>query len=573
MDPDEDEHIHPGQEDVQLSNIKSCKPTTKGNKLVDQARKMVKHDSVCSNFCGGKKCKYCTVYTWSSEDQAIKGLYSHWITDNILAMARPTNEGIEKYQILDQFLKKGIKTVINLQQPGEHAYCGPGNDKTGFSYNSQQLMEKGMFFYNFGWDDFGVGSVTMLLDIVKVMQFSLSEGKVAVHCHAGLGRTGLLIACYLVFNNRLSPESAVHYIRSKRPGSIQTVHQVQMVTDFEMYIQPFRAIFANNSESEFSLQQHLNRQIKIIHGFEARKLKYIPKIVYICCERLLELANCGNSLNRSQSFTSLQSRRSLSASAAGSQDISRSMETLRVENPQIKTFVCPVKKKKSVTLSHGNSLSDSISEKTSSISSDSQSVESLDSYDQLDLIGGSDGTNCTPECNQVGDALMMCEFPEDILQKVQEYKDKLNSTDEAWKMLGRETDPCVIVAVLWEWLNHLREPILHKQDLKHIKDDADKPLQALLKMDKGTKSVIEYLAKVVVRLDSLPRSKLDNITEIILSHITHQAVHVKTPSMQNKILQQKEHWQAMKGKTAMRIFYFFQKLMESLQESGAITRR
>ena len=29
-----------------------------------------------------------------------------------------------------------------------------------------------------------------ILDMVKVMSFALEEGKVAVHCHAGLGRTG-----------------------------------------------------------------------------------------------------------------------------------------------------------------------------------------------------------------------------------------------------------------------------------------------------------------------------------------------------------------------------------------------
>ena len=31
-----------------------------------------------------------------------------------------------------------------------------------------------------------------LLDMVKVLSFALSEGKVAVDCHAGLGRTGKL---------------------------------------------------------------------------------------------------------------------------------------------------------------------------------------------------------------------------------------------------------------------------------------------------------------------------------------------------------------------------------------------
>jgi len=48
-----------------------------------------------------------------------------------------------------------------------------------------------VFFYNFGWKDYGVTSMDTILDMVKVMSFALEEGKVAVHCHAGLGRTGV----------------------------------------------------------------------------------------------------------------------------------------------------------------------------------------------------------------------------------------------------------------------------------------------------------------------------------------------------------------------------------------------
>lgn len=47
-----------------------------------------------------------------------------------------------------------------------------------------------VYFYNFGWKDYGVASLTTILDMVKVMSFSMQEGKMAVHCHAGLGRTG-----------------------------------------------------------------------------------------------------------------------------------------------------------------------------------------------------------------------------------------------------------------------------------------------------------------------------------------------------------------------------------------------
>ena len=57
-------------------------------------------------------------------------------------------------------------------------------------FSSSSLSHCQVYFYNFGWKDYGVASLTTILDMVKVMTFALQEGKVAVHCHAGLGRTG-----------------------------------------------------------------------------------------------------------------------------------------------------------------------------------------------------------------------------------------------------------------------------------------------------------------------------------------------------------------------------------------------
>lgn len=47
-----------------------------------------------------------------------------------------------------------------------------------------------VYFYNFGMPDFGVCSLAGIIDMVKVLAFAIKEGRVAVHCHAGLGRTG-----------------------------------------------------------------------------------------------------------------------------------------------------------------------------------------------------------------------------------------------------------------------------------------------------------------------------------------------------------------------------------------------
>lgn len=55
-----------------------------------------------------------------------------------------------------------------------------------------------VFFYNFGWKDYGEASLTSLLDMVKVMAFSVSEGKVAIHCHAGQFENNLININFVV---------------------------------------------------------------------------------------------------------------------------------------------------------------------------------------------------------------------------------------------------------------------------------------------------------------------------------------------------------------------------------------
>ena len=59
-------------------------------------------------------------------------------------------------------------------------------------------------------------------------QIETSQRPVAVTCYAGLGRTGTVLACYLVHEGN-SPDNAVSKLRELRPGSIQTREQEDSV--------------------------------------------------------------------------------------------------------------------------------------------------------------------------------------------------------------------------------------------------------------------------------------------------------------------------------------------------------
>jgi atypical dual specificity phosphatase len=54
---------------------------------------------------------------------------------------------------------------------------------------------------------------------------------VAVHCGAGLGRTGVVLACYFV-EKGLAARDAITRVRRMRPGSIETDEQADAVEEF-----------------------------------------------------------------------------------------------------------------------------------------------------------------------------------------------------------------------------------------------------------------------------------------------------------------------------------------------------
>lgn len=68
---------------------------------------------------------------------------------------------------------------------------------------------------------------------VAALEDALAAGQgVAVHCGAGLGRTGTLLACYLV-GRGLTADEAIARVRAARPGAIETPDQEETVRMWE----------------------------------------------------------------------------------------------------------------------------------------------------------------------------------------------------------------------------------------------------------------------------------------------------------------------------------------------------
>lgn len=75
-----------------------------------------------------------------------------------------------------------------------------------------------------------------LAEAVDRLQAEAAGKKVLVHCLAGVGRTGMVLAAYLVKTRKMSAEEAVAEVRRLRPGSVQRRSQESAVAEYEAHL-------------------------------------------------------------------------------------------------------------------------------------------------------------------------------------------------------------------------------------------------------------------------------------------------------------------------------------------------
>jgi hypothetical protein len=111
---------------------------------VTMSRRWELKETVRCAFCQGFKCKRCgaTAYLLCT-NPAFEKFHANWMTNEILAMQRPSDELFTEIDLITKFKDAGITAIINLTEPGEHPFCGYGIKQSGFPYTPEHLMAQG----------------------------------------------------------------------------------------------------------------------------------------------------------------------------------------------------------------------------------------------------------------------------------------------------------------------------------------------------------------------------------------------------------------------------------------------
>jgi cell division cycle 14 len=118
----------------------------------------------------------------------------------------------EPHEFVPEFVRLGVSDIVRLNEATTY-------DKKGFT-------DCGFAHTDIYFDDCTVPSAAVMEKFLDVCD--AAKGLLAVHCLAGLGRTGTLIAVWLIKNQKFTAREAIGYLRLMRPGSV-IGHQQQFL--------------------------------------------------------------------------------------------------------------------------------------------------------------------------------------------------------------------------------------------------------------------------------------------------------------------------------------------------------
>ncbi|MBM3333487.1 dual specificity protein phosphatase family protein [Candidatus Sumerlaeota bacterium] len=119
-------------------------------------------------------------------------------------------------EALAELRRKGIGAIVSLDEEG---------------LPDDLVAEHGFIYRHYPIEDFRAPSLQQAQAFVQFVDQQLAEGRAVVaHCWAGIGRTGTMLACYLVHRGQSLAEAER---RVARFGGIETREQREFVRRFE----------------------------------------------------------------------------------------------------------------------------------------------------------------------------------------------------------------------------------------------------------------------------------------------------------------------------------------------------
>jgi len=143
-----------------------------------------------------------------------------WVIPNILAGC-----AVPKYETdMNGLVDLGITKLITLSEK-----CLP---------SQQSLSQLGIKHEIHGCVEFEGIPVAKIVKIIESIENEIAaDGKVAVHCRAGNGRTGTVLAAFIMKEKNLSSEEAIAFVRKLRRWSVETRGQENCLALYGHYLQ------------------------------------------------------------------------------------------------------------------------------------------------------------------------------------------------------------------------------------------------------------------------------------------------------------------------------------------------
>lgn len=157
----------------------------------------------------------------------------NWVTPNFLAFASPQHQPVEpvpantpEYDALPSSISEVCSSKLPL--PFKNVLVHFASRDVGLVvrlnselYSPSYFTAMGIAHIDMIFEDGTCPPLQLVRKFIKLAHDMIAKGKgIAVHCKAGLGRTGCLIGAYLIYRYGFTANEVIAFMRFMRPGMV-----------------------------------------------------------------------------------------------------------------------------------------------------------------------------------------------------------------------------------------------------------------------------------------------------------------------------------------------------------------